>query len=302
MYNTQGFIGRKVLCLENSSIVGEVKAVLFGTDGKQVFYLALSRDGGATLLPFDKIESAKDAIVIGTEAVLAYDYDVDMTSLRFLDGKEIYSQTGEKKGVVDGVELFANGKTNKIFAGDLIYSPSAFQAFGDILLLKPAKKRIAKPRIPRDKTNRKVEILARTADKERQALAGDFANGQEKNVGTAESNPDVDAGKNTAEIFAIEPAEPKPPAFIEQGSPLFSQDALEKIVGKELVFDDSEEKTPARIISDYDFLLGRTLLRDLFTYANTLIARAGTTVTKDLVETASRYGKLVELTLNSSYK
>ena len=68
------------------------------------------------------------------------------------------------------------------------------------------------------------------------------------------------------------------------------------------MFDDSEEKTPARIISDYDFLLGRTLLRDLFTYANTLIARAGTTVTKDLVETASRYGKLVELTLNSSYK
>ena len=234
MYNTQGFIGRKVLCLENSSIVGEVKAVLFGADGKQVFYLALSRDGGATLLPFDKIESAKDAIVIGTEAVLAYDYDVDMTSLRFLDGKEIYSQTGEKKGVVDGVELFANGKTNKIFAGDLIYSPSVFQAFGDILLLKPAKKRIAKPRIPRDKTDRKVEILARPADSEQHSFVADLSD-KEAKAGARESNPDVDAGKNTAEVFAIEPAEPKPPAFIEQGSPLFSQDALEKKVNKGVI-------------------------------------------------------------------
>ena len=307
MYNTQGFIGRRVLCLENSSIIGEVKSVLFCADGKQAFYLALSRDSGATLLPFDKIESAKDAIVINSEAMLSYDYDVDMTALCTLDGKEIYSQTGEQKGTVENVELFANGKTSKILAGDTGYSPSAFQTFGGVLLLKAAKKRVSKPRIPRDKTDRKVEILAGAPTGEQmQAEEQPQFNSSTSDVGTATSELQVEKDDNLKQShlanFQIEPAEVKPPAFIEQGSPLFSQDALEKIVGKEVVFEDGDEKTPARIITDYDFLLGRTLLRDLFTYANTLIARAGTIVSKELVETSARHGKLVELTLNSSYK
>ena len=306
MYNTQNFIGRKVLCLENSSIIGEVKSVLFCADGKQAIYLALSRESGATLLPFDKVESAKDAIVINTEAVLCYDYDVDMTALCSLDGKEIYTQAGEQKGVVENVELFANGKTSKLLAGDSGYSPSAFQAFGDVLLLKAAKKRVSKPRIPRDKTNRKVEIFASlTTGEPSQSNEKAFADSLPSDAKTALSaqvEKEYDLKEYAQPNFQIEPAEPKPPAFIEQGSPLFSQDALEKIVGKEVVFEDGDEKTPARIISDYDFLLGRTLLRDLFTYANTLIARAGTIVSKELVETASRHGKLVELTLNSSYK
>ncbi len=302
MYNTQGYIGRKVLCLENSSIIGEIKSVLFCADGKQAIYLALSRDSGATLLPFDKIECAKDAIVINSEAVLSYDYDVDMTSLCTIDGKEIYSQTGEQKGVVENVELFANGKTNKILAGDLVYTPSAFQAFGGVILLKPAKKRVVKPRIPRDKKDRKVEIFATAQTDEQSQILDEASKSNKAEKVKSQAQNDGDAIKNKVENNKVEPAEIKPPAFIEQGSPLFSHDALEKIVGKEVVFEDDDEKTPARIISDYDFLLGRTLLHDLNTYAGTPLAKEGTIVTKELVELASRHGKLVDLTLNSSYK
>ncbi len=97
------------------------------------------------------------------------------------------------------------------------------------------------------------------------------------------------------------PAPPQKPIPAEQGLPLFSKDALDKIVGKEVVYNDTDERTPARVITDYDFLLGRNLLHDLNTYAGILIAKKGTIVTKDLVETAARYGKLVDLTLNSSY-
>ena len=301
MYKTSDFLARKVLCLENATIIGNVQDVLFSLDGKQAFYLSISRDSSAKLLPFDKIVNVHDTIVIDCEAILVCDYDIDSTSLISLDGKEIFSQSGERKGNVDYVEIFASGKTNKIVAGDAAFSPSAFQTCGDVLLLKTTKKRAKSPRIPRDKSDRKVEMFdksesvnIKTTSNREQTAHND--KDDETMIATAHEKNDV-----LAEMQDI--VLPKPPVSIEQGSPLFSQDALEKIVGKEVVYDENtDEKTPARIISDYDFLLGRTLLRNLTTYAGTLIAAQGTVINKELVETASRHGKLVELTLNSSYK
>ena len=56
---------------------------------------------------------------------------------------------------------------------------------------------------------------------------------------------------------------------------------------------------PPRIISDYNFLLGRTLTEDLFTYNGELIAYSNTPITINVVERARLSGKLLELTLNS---
>lgn len=56
---------------------------------------------------------------------------------------------------------------------------------------------------------------------------------------------------------------------------------------------------PPRIISDYNFLLGRILTADLVSYSGELLAPANTYVTVDLVEKARAHGKLLDLTLNS---
>lgn len=56
---------------------------------------------------------------------------------------------------------------------------------------------------------------------------------------------------------------------------------------------------PARLISDYSFLLGRLIIADIFSYGGEPIVKRGETVTTDTVERARRYGKLAELTLNS---
>lgn len=61
----------------------------------------------------------------------------------------------------------------------------------------------------------------------------------------------------------------------------------------------ANELIPPRIIGDYNFLLGRTLIKDLKSYSGELLARENTFVTVELVEVARRFGKLVELTLNS---
>ena len=262
MQKTTDFSAREILSIEDCAVLGAVKNVYFDERAKQVLYLSLFKDEKLMLLPFDKIVSKADAIVIDSSVSLVDACDVDITALKTLDGKTIFSASGENKGKIDCVELSANGKTNKIVAGETAYPLSAFQAFGDVLILKQAKKRAPRHTVPRDKTNRKVQMFE-------------------------------DAPKT---------APPQKPILAEQGLPLFSKDALEKIVGKEVVYDDTDERTPARVITDYDFLLGRTLLHDLKTYAGALIAKEGTIVTKDLVETAARYGKLVDLTLNSSYK
>lgn len=273
-----------MLCLQDARIVGEVKSVLFDKDAKQAIYLGISCGSKTMLLPFDKILCRQDAIVVDSSLSLVDVCDVDVTSLATVDGKDVYSATGEFKGKALEVELFANGKTSKILTENSAYNPSAFQQFGDVLLLRQTKKRAVRHAIPKDKTDRKVTIF------------------EDKTPLTNDAQPEKGNGKTDFAKQVQDDALPQKPAMIEQGSPLFSQDALEKIVGQEVVYIDTDERTPARIVGDYDFLLGRTLLHDLTTYAGTLLAKQGTVVTKNLVETASRHGKLVDLTLNSSYK
>ncbi|MGI6702192.1 MAG: PRC-barrel domain-containing protein [Christensenellales bacterium] len=60
-----------------------------------------------------------------------------------------------------------------------------------------------------------------------------------------------------------------------------------------------EKSIPARIISDYSFLLDRLVLQDVFSLSGELIIPANTRITPDTVETARRHGKLVELTVGS---
>ncbi|MDD4839662.1 MAG: PRC-barrel domain-containing protein [Clostridia bacterium] len=58
---------------------------------------------------------------------------------------------------------------------------------------------------------------------------------------------------------------------------------------------------PTRVISDYGFLLGRLVTKNIFSYSQELIAKEGDIVTTILVDKVRNFGKLVELTLNSKY-
>lgn len=60
---------------------------------------------------------------------------------------------------------------------------------------------------------------------------------------------------------------------------------------------EDDGRTPARIISDYSFLLGRMLSGNLTSYTGTILAQTGAIVDDDLVEKARLAGKLVDLVL-----
>lgn len=61
-------------------------------------------------------------------------------------------------------------------------------------------------------------------------------------------------------------------------------------------FDD---KLPIRLVSDYRFLLGRTVTNNIYNLRKELIIEKNTQVTVPVVEHALRTGKLIELILNS---
>lgn len=60
----------------------------------------------------------------------------------------------------------------------------------------------------------------------------------------------------------------------------------------------SEDSEGTHFLGDYEFLLGRTILKDLVA-GNAILAERGATVTEKIVRAARENGKLVELTVNS---
>ena len=64
-------------------------------------------------------------------------------------------------------------------------------------------------------------------------------------------------------------------------------------------FINSETNTQNKIITDFRFLIGRILSQDVIALNGEMIARKDSIVTKDIVNKASSYGKLVEIARHS---
>lgn len=63
-----------------------------------------------------------------------------------------------------------------------------------------------------------------------------------------------------------------------------------------------QESTINKIITDFRFLIGRILNKDIVAFNGEVIAKNGTVITKEVVNKASFYGKLVEVARYSSKK
>ncbi len=70
-------------------------------------------------------------------------------------------------------------------------------------------------------------------------------------------------------------------------------------IPKQIIKKTEQKSTPARIISDYSFLLGRRVLSDLYSTQGELIITENSKISAKTVDTAREYGKLVELTVGS---
>lgn len=303
---------KPVLERDSSNIVGRIKNAYFSQGCKCIVYLIMNscKNGEETLIPFDDVLSFKDAIVVQNSVNFKSAQDIDFTAFTAgIMDMPIYTQAGVLKGTVSEIEFSQSGKVSKICTETEQFSPSAILSAGNAIILKGTPKTPkAKPaKIPRPSIETLAVIetdnLSVQNDTAKVNIARDiFVNAQSDNSDdTTNDMPNTQITATDAKpdyIMQNAILHTAPPAvFVSGNSPLFTKDAFDAIVGKESEYEDTH--TPTRVICDYEFLLGRVLGQDLYTYANVPIAKKGDIVTDELVSKARLAGKLVELTLNS---
>ena len=312
---------KPVLERASSNIVGRIKNAYFSQGCKCIVYFVMNscKNGEETLIPFEDVLSFGDAIVVQDSVNFKSAQDIDFTafSAGILD-MPIYTQAGVLKGNVSEIEFSQSGKVGKIHTQSEQFSPSAILSVGNAIILKSAQK-TSKPKpakIPRPSVETLAVIetsnLSAQNDNAKADTLQDIPTtdipiyAENRNISNANQTNTDDGTQSGNErtpdyILQGDILHTAPPAvFVNGNSPLFTKDAFDKIVGEESVYEDTH--TPTRVICDYEFLLGRTLGQDLYTYANQPLAKKGDIVTDDLVRKARLAGKLVELTLNSVRK
>lgn len=301
-------LNRDVVCKADSSLIGSTADVYFDGNCRNIVYFDVACAGGKMLLPFSAVASVADALMTDDALALTSRGDADLSPLVSSPiGKKVYTGTGRFKGAVSDVVFSAKGRVSAVVADGVSYSPSSFRAFGDVWLLKDSasgRRNTPKVPFPKAKSDYKATILGdseaappRTAKPADAEKAADAADGKSPTGAAAEedgrpvffSTVQADIRPDSPAALDVRPAEE------ESETHVYLRDAAGR---PEVIFGD-DGFTPHRVIADYNFLLGRTLADDLFSYSGEKLASRGMRVTVDLVETARRHGKLMELTLSS---
>lgn len=316
MIDFASILSSPVISRDSCQIVGRIKTVYLSQKHSRIAYFGVENaDKNELLVPFDDALCFNDAVVVQNCVNAKEPYDVDFTVLsRVCSGMPVYTQTGILKGHIESVSFSANGKISSFDTDKDKLPPSAIQSVGDVILLKGSKtKKGKKQAIPRPASQTKVTILkgineepqktgvqtAQNADFESDAQ--DFANTQNNEDTAQNATPQgarsaipqsVNSFQNTVCVTDAPCA-----VALSFDAPMMSQSAFEQICGVQLSVDDAH--TPTRVISDYSFLLGRTLTKDLSSFAGTPIALAGDEITDEIVNKARLHGKLVDLAINS---
>ena len=304
----QSIVSKPVVSRDTSKIVGRIKNAYLSDNFSNIVYFGISDciGGKERLMPLADVLDFADAVMVQNDVNFKDACDVDFTSLvPICISMPCYTQNGILKGYLAQMAFSQNGKISVFSTQTDKFSPSGISSVGDVIILKNGKARKAKPQsIPRPKTQTSVTILkdAKLERGKTDILSAPIDKTPKNISDTNATATDVSQSVESAP-FAYKSAETvilssAPPAIaISPDAPKFTKDAFEKILGEPLYTDD--EHTPSRVISDYSFLLGRTLSKDLITFAGVLIAKKGDEITDSLVNLAMRHGKLVELALYS---
>ena len=170
---------------------------------------------------------------------------------------------------------------------------------GDVILLKAAKQSKGKKQtIPRPENETTVFALTNNSPQKEPIR---IRENEHTNTATVVAIPAADTSNADkvqtnaeAQFTPVQVTNAPMAKRPNDDSPLFSSNALKLLDAPET---DDDSHTPARIISDYTFLLGRVLSGDLTSYTGSTIAKAGTIIDDSLVEKSRLCGKLVDLVL-----
>ena len=287
---------------ERSKVVGRIKNAYFSQGCNCIAYFVISscKNDCDALLPIDEVLCFCDALIIQNDANVRCVSDVDFTAFSSgVIGMDVYTQSGILKGKITKVDFAKSGKVSKLYTETEQFSPQNVACVGDVILLKAAKQSKGKKQtIPRPENETTVFALKNNSPQKESIR---IRENEHTNTATVVAIPAADtsnadeAQTNTEAQFTPVQVTNAPMAKRpNDDSPLFSSNALKLLDAPET---DDDSHTPARIISDYTFLLGRVLSGDLTSYTGSTIAKAGTIIDDSLVEKSRLCGKLVDLVL-----
>lgn len=296
MVELSSLLFKPVIERDTSNVVGRIKNAYFSQGCTTIAYFVVSscKQGCDALLPIADVLCFADAIVVQNDANVRCIDDVDFTLFsNGIIGMEVYTQNGILKGKIQKVEFAKGGKVSKLCTENEQFTPQNVACVGDVILLKSTKQGKAKKAvIPRPEQETTVLALKENKKKQIANLSDEsvplLQNETEKTV-SCSSQVDVD-------FAPIRLADAPMAIKTTADSPYFSSNALKML---DAPSTEEDGRTPARIISDYSFLLGRVLSCNLTSYTGAIIAKEGTIVDDALVEKSRRYGKLVDLVLIS---
>lgn len=296
MVELSSLLFKPVIERDTSNVVGRIKNAYFSQGCTTIAYFVVSscKQGCDALLPIADVLCFADAIVVQNDANVRCIDDVDFTLFsNGIIGMEVYTQNGILKGKIQKVEFAKGGKVSKLCTENEQFTPQNVACVGDVILLKSAKQGKAKKAvIPRPEKETTVLALKENKKKQITDLSDEsvtlLQNETEK---TVSDSPQVDV-----DFAPIRLANAPMAIKATADSPYFSSNALKML---DAPSTEEDGRTPARIISDYSFLLGRVLSCNLTSYTGAIIAKEGTIVDDGLVEKSRRYGKLVDLVLIS---
>lgn len=262
-----------VLSKNDFCIIGKITDCILDLSLKKIAYFLCIKDESVLLIPPSAISSVGDVVVVDDITDIRKIEDVDFTTFKTVVGKEVYTNSGVKKGVVLDVVCSGENVTEFVLE-DTTIKPNEVQGVGEIVLMKAPAKR---------KRRKKADFIS-LADKDTavEILAEETSTGEFN-----ENKPFVDDEMAESEVNA------------HKNKVVSSENAKSSTIDEVDSVINPQYNMPPRIISDYNFLLGRTLTEDLFTYNGELIAYSNTPITINVVERARLSGKLLELTLNS---
>lgn len=262
-----------VLSKNNFCIIGKITDCILDLSLKKIAYFLCIKDEDVLLLPPPSISSVGDVVVVDDLTDIRKVEDVDFTTFKTIVGKTVYTNSGLKRGVVLDVVLIGENVVEFVL-NDATVKPNEVQGVGEIVMLKAPAKR---------KRRKKADFTALAhKDVPVEILAEDTSSGE-----FDENKPFVDDLTAESEVNA------------HKNKVASNENATSSTINEVDSVIYPQYNMPPRIISDYNFLLGRTLTEDLFTYNGELIAYSNTPITINVVERARLSGKLLELTLNS---
>ncbi len=287
-------LNKRILSRCNCQIVGKVKNVYFDNDFKKIAYFVIENCNedvfcsSILLLPFDEVKSFGDVLIVSDCVPLLALGDVDESQyIKDVLSKEVFLQNGISKGSVSDVQFSKLGKVSALVCDSVSFLPSSIWQIGDVILLKGDISKSKSRKLPRPQQEKIVQLLDNDAPASASFQSVSHQNAMDVRIAPNPLNLGVEINAKSPIAFCA-----------DQKEPVFSEGALLQLAGSDVNLTN-DEHTPTRIICEYDFLLNRTLTKDMTTYHGEPIASKGDVVDDDLVEKCRRHGKLVELTLNS---